>query len=522
MAKGKRKNIFTDVQMTSQQSNTFDLSHDRKMSLQMGRLVPISVMEVVPGDKFKISTSQLLRFSPLIAPVMHQVNVYTHFFFCPNRIVWDGWEDFITGGEDGTDTTVHPFNTVLGNVIGVGTLGDYMGIPNSTNAGSIDYSPIIFGAYQKIYDDCYRDENQIAKATWSIIDGDNTANIDLKSLVESAPLRRAWQHDYFTSALPWTQRGAIATIPLGTSAPIVQIATDTTSATKVTRANLTALPAGTVNISRQNAELWDGTDRLRITGDGIEADLSSATASSIIDLRNAFKLQEWLEKNARGGSRYTEQILSHFGVRSSDKRLGRPEYLGGGKSNIVISEVLQTSETNTTPQGNLGGHGLGVGRSNTFNKFFEEHGWVIGIMSVVPRTAYQEGLHRKFTRFDKFDHYWPEFAHIGEQEVKVGELYHKYTGAATHTDTFGYQSRNADYKYGCDTVHGDFRETLDFWHMGRIFLPNDPTLNTSFVESNPTHRIFANTDPADDKLWIQLYNRISAIRPMPYFSNPKF
>ena len=238
------------------------------------------------------------------------------------------------------------------------------------------------------------------------------------------------------------------------------------------------------------------------------------------ELRRAEKLQQWLEKNARGGARYVEQILSHFGVVSSDARLQRPEYLGGGKTPVVISEVLQTSASQEdSAQGNPAGNGISVGTSHRFNKYFEEHGFIIGIMSVLPKTAYQQGLPRMFQRTDKFDYYYPEFAHLGEQEVLNSEVYLDPTGATYNRGTFGYQSRYAEYKYNADTVHGDFRESLNFWHLGRIFNTADPdgegvgkpVLNKEFVESKPSNRIFNVTTDDVNHLWAEVYQDIKLL-----------
>ena len=222
----------------------------------------------------------------------------------------------------------------------------------------------------------------------------------------------------------------------------------------------------------------------------MKVDLNEATSATINDLRKAFKLQEWIEKNARAGSRYVESILAHFGVRSSDARLQRPEFLGGGMSPVMISEVLQTSETSgTTPQGNMSGHGLNLGKNHSFSRFFEEHGYIIGIVSVMPKTAYQQGIPKHFSKFDKFDYFWPEFQHIGEQEILNKEILANHVAP---DDVFGYIPRYAEYKYNPSTVHGDFKKTLDFWHLGKIFDPNNPPyLNQNFIECNASRRIFA-------------------------------
>ncbi len=482
--------IFSHIQATKPQSNTFDLSHDRKMSLDMGNLVPILSMETVPGDKINMSTSQMLRFAPLVAPIMHRVTVYTHFYFVPNRILWSNWEDFITGGEDGLNNSAFPI--IKWKTTAEGTLLDYIGLPlGHGSATSIDISAMPFSAYQKIFDEYYRDQNLVTKVDVVLINGDNAAQLTKLTTLRT----RAWQHDYFTSALPWTQKGAEATIPLGTTAPIIVPASPLNA--------MLVKDAGTTNTINSATDFQTGaTGNLQANPGAVDAyidpnntlvtDLTNATAATINALRNAFRLQEWLEKNARGGSRYIESILSHFGVKSSDARLQRPEFLGGGSAPMTISEVLQTSAndpaTEPTPLATQAGHGISVGASNNFSYYCEEHGYIIGIMSILPKTAYQQGVPKHLLKHDKFDYYWPSFAHLGEQPIVNQELY--FTNDANNQVTFGYTPRYAEYKYLNSSVHGEFRSTLDFWHMGRVFAAR-PTLNAAFIESDPTDRIFA-------------------------------
>jgi len=492
------KNIFTQVQAQKIGSNTFDLSHDRKMSLNMGDLVPIHVMETVPGDSIKMSTSQLLRLAPMIAPVMHQVNVYTHFFFVPNRILWSNWEDFITGGEDGLNTSVFPNNAI--NVVESGSLSDYLGLPTFSLEENIPISMMPHAAYQCIYNEYYRDQNLIDPINWRLTDAQQLNPERLMTM-----RTRAWQHDYFTSALPWTQKGAEATIPVTQG--------DNWSFSGGEEFNQLAenafFLANNLNPARGHLYTQDENAVNRPVTLDIEA-------STINDLRNAFRLQEWLEKNARGGSRYIESILSHFGVRSSDARLQRPEYLGGGSSPVTISEVLQTSAnaSEPTPQGNMSGHGISAGANNSFSYRCEEHGYIIGIMSILPKTAYQQGVPKHFRKFDKFDYYWPSFAHLGEQPISQIELYIR---EEDNDDVFGYTPRYAEYKFINSSVHGEFRESLDYWHMGRIFA-NSPNLNETFITSDPTDRIFAVIDA--EKIYAHVYHRIKATRKMPYFGTP--
>lgn len=520
--------IFQTLPINRPKSNVFDLSHERKMSMNMGDLVPCMVQEVIPGDKFRVTMEHLIRFQPLLSPMMHRVNVYTHFFFVPHRIVWNEFEKFITGGEDGKQLPVFPHirqvlaNATAKNLMGVGSLADYIGVPVSNYSAadpiSMQVSALPFRAYQLIYNEYYRDQNLTPAIPFSKASGIMSG----AELDEILPLRkRAWEKDYFTSSLPWAQRGDQLTIPLSGEAPITTDGSQTTF--KIKSSGLPPSDDGISTIMSKLANTTDGD--LMFNNTGLETDLSNVSSSTINELRQAFQIQKWLERSARSGSRYIEQILAHFGVQSSDARLQRPEYLGGGKTPVVISEVLQTSATEVdSPQGTMVGHGISVGNSNTFKKSFEEHGYVIGIMSVLPRTSYQNGLPRHLQKFDKFDYYWPEFAHIGEQDVYKNEIFNDFNSfpddsGSTNHQTFGYQARYAEYRYAPDSVHGDFLTNLDFWHMGRKFT-SVPPLNTSFVTSDPTHRVFAVTDPTEHKLLVQTYVNFQAIRPIAKYGEP--
>lgn len=505
--------IFDSIKPNKVKRNKFSLSHERKFSMNMGDLVPIMCQEIVPGDNFRVNTETLMRLAPMLAPIMHRVNVYTHYFFVPNRLVWNEWEDFITGGRLGTSNPVAPYMgppsfSVPESLYGKGSLWDYLGLPTGIQTGdTIKVSALPFRAYQLIFNEYYRDQNLMPEITIYQASGLEP------NLEQMLTLRkRCWEKDYFTSALPFAQRGGEALIPFSAEVNYKDI-------TDVKYADGSS-PLSVGDVMADDQLMVHGLD---VYGrvENIESIENGTT--TINDLRRAIKIQEWLERAARGGSRYIEAILSHFGVRSSDSRLQRPEYLGGGKSPVVISEVLSTvgtvQESEFAPQGTMSGHGISVGNRNGFKRSFEEHGYVIGIMSVLPRTSYQQGIPRHFLREDKFDYYWPEFAHLGEQEVYNQELFYNAGSPATNTQTFGYQSRYAEYKYQPSTVHGDMRDTLDFWHMGRIF-ESAPVLNASFVTADPTHRIFAVEDEEQHKLWVQIYNEVDALRPMPFFGEP--
>lgn len=536
--------IFSKVAMPRPQHNTFDLSHDRKFSAKMGELIPTCVLECVPGDSFNIKASNMLRFAPLLAPVMHQSSVYCHFFFVPNRILWSNWENFITGGEDGLypgDATTFPTITPITSQVNTGGLLDYLGLPSSQAPVAPSTTPVDTvwsttkvsafpsAAYNKIYNDYYRDENLITtKLNDTLIDGTNPT-IGLMEIQ-----KRAWQHDYFTSALPWTQRGPEATLPLGTTAPISWIDGGSNKLRNLDGSTLNNFDTNTQNIETNGTGViysplnppddqifWDNTDSLSVN-------LSGATAASINELRRAFRLQEWLERNARGGARYIEVIMAHFGVQSSDARLQRPEFLGGSATPVQISEVLQTSNpgttptgTDLTPQANMAGHGVSVGSSKYLSYKCEEHGYIIGIMSIMPKSAYQNGIPKHFSKFDKFDYFWPSFANIGEQAITNQELF-MLESDGNNMETFGYTPRYAEYKYIPSSVHGTFRTSLDFWHMGRNF-SGRPALNQSFIEMDESEidRVFAVLDPPEtENLYVYLHNNIKARRPMPYFGTP--
>lgn len=496
-----KPNIFNSVQVQKPKKNVFDLTHDVKMSTKMGQLTPVLVQECVPGDTFQLGADSLIRFAPLTAPVMHRMDVSIHYFFVPNRIIWENWEKFIV---DANTPYVLPYIVSQDWNDSYKKFMDYMGVPPNNGGINVNVNALPFAAYQSIYNEYYRDQNLISPVDYKLNDGNNTSRYDDFLVMRN----RAWEHDYFTSSLPFAQKGAAVDIPIGQlegQAPVY----------------ISNAPTHTITAAPANIDV-DGIGSATIPTGDLLADLEGLDvgATTINDLRRAFRLQEWLEKNARGGTRYIENILMHFGVKSSDARLQRPEYITGVKTPVVISEVLNTTgEDAGLPQGNMAGHGVAVTTGKMGNYFCEEHGYIIGIMSVMPKTAYQQGIPKTYLKNDPLDFFWPSFAHIGEQPVLNNEIF-AYT--STGNETFGYVPRYAEYKFNPSRVAGDFRTTLDYWHLGRIF-GSQPALNQTFIECTPDQcdRIFA-VQSSEDYLYCHILNKIRAVRPMPKFGTPMF
>lgn len=478
----------------------FSLSNYKLFSCDMGEIIPCGLTEVLPGDTIQQATNALLRCSPLLAPVMHPVRVRIHHWFVPHRIVWDEWEDFITGGPDGMNMSEFPTITFAEGVQ-VGSLADYLGIP--VEVPNLEVSALPFRAYALIFNEWYRDQDLIDPLDVSLDSGaDTVTSTDLQFC--------AWEKDYFTSSRPWEQKGPSITIPLGTEAPVVGFGRQTSDTTWGSTATFKDSAGNTwTGSGTDTVALANGTFGLRkhpsLNQLNIKADLTGASAVTVNLLREAMALQRYEEARARFGSRYVE-YLRYLGVRSSDSRLQRPEYLGGGKQTIQFSEVLQTAE-GTDPVGEMRGHGIAAMRSNRYRRFFEEHGYVITVMSVQPKTIYTTGLARTWNRRTKEDFWQKELQHIGQQEVLNKEIY------AAHTEpngTFGFQDRYDEYRRTESSVSGEFRtELLDFWHMAREF-GSQPALNADFVRCVPTERTFA--VPSQDVLYVMANHSIQARR----------
>lgn len=471
----------------------------RLLSGDMGALIPIGWFEVLPGDTIQHATSALVRASPMVSPAMHPVNVRIHHWYVPYRLIWSEFEDFITGGPNGTSLPSFP-TMVISNAApaAVGSLLDYLGIPTGTvwTAGAADYSALPVRAYQKIWNENYRDEDLETLAAISTASGvDATTAQTIKNI--------SWEKDYFTSSRPWEQKGPAVTLPLGTKAPISGLGVAVGSTFPTAGATIKDATTGAAGVVYPNSNNTTNIP-LHIRGTlstssgvpDIYADLSTATAATVNQIRQAMAIQRFEEARARYGSRYTE-YLRYLGVRSSDARLQRPEYLGGGKQTIQFSEVLQTGPSASPDQANvvgaLKGHGIGAMRSNRYRRFIEEHGLVMSVMSIRPKTVYMNGIERKFLKRLKEDFWQRELEHIGQQSIKKSEI---YVSSANPNAIFGYQDRYDEYRRSYSGVSGEFRTTLNYWHMARDFV-SEPGLNASFVSCVPPLRTFASsiTDP---------------------------
>lgn len=523
---------FAQVPGAEIERSKFDRSHSYKTAFDGGQLIPVFVDEVLPGDTFHMSSTAFARLATPLKPFMDNAYLDTHFFFVPYRLVWDNWQKFMGERVQPTDdpniftipqTTIAPANTSLKLV------ANYMGIPHMSNfvpGQTINVSALPFRAYQLIWNEWYRDENLIPSI---VIDTGNGPD-DYRAL---ECLYRGKRKDYFTGALPWPQKGDPVTIPLGATAPVVGIpgvpptfkglgglgpvAPGTTLTFNTDAATKLFSPASNVGAYTNNTTAeWAGLT-------GLEADLTNATAVTINELRTAFQIQRLLERDARGGTRYIELILSHFGVRSDDARLQRPEFLGGGTSMLNINPVAQTNNEIDSPQANLAAVGTGVNKAG-FTKSFTEHGIIIGLISARADLTYQQGVERFWSRKTRYDFYWPALSHLGEQEVKNKELF--LTGSADPVTgdeaVFGYQERYAEYRYKPSRITGlmssEQPTSLDVWHLAQDF-DSLPGLNYLFIGENPPFKRVSAV-PSQPDFILDMWFSLQCDRPMPVYSVP--
>ena len=541
--------VFDSVPVKIPAKNVFNLSHDVKATYNFNKLYPFLCQPVYPGDTWNVRAEAFLRTMPLLAPVLHDVDMHIYFFFVPNRLIWNhnksrDWKTFITGGEDGTAAPTIPnvsYNSLWNTdqtFLLHRSLLDHMGFPtisstpSSISNGGQSICTLPFRAYQLIWNEYFRNQNVQSEISMTLDSGSEPSG-EIQDLFSFR--YKNYEKDYFTSCLPWAQRGTAVRLPIsGTTVP-------TTMSVEVDQAQL---GTETMKYALQAASLSSGNYRLsaqtglstvpspnKVTLHGTASgviNISSLNIGTINDFRYCLRLQQWLENNARCGSRYIEQLFAHFGVKSSDARLQRPELLGGGKIPIIFTDVPQTSYGTGSSDdvvGDLAGKGTLYGKTGGFKKYFEEHGVLMGICCIIPRTSYSQGIPRVWQATDKTDWYFPEFAHLGEQAVLNKEVYYNPIQATSgHDDNgvFGYQGRFTELRYIPSSVHGEMRDSLAYWHMGRLFA-NAPSLNSAFVTASSDARCFALTDVSNsgyDPFVCQLKLFVKAVRPMPKYAVP--
>ncbi|AXL15391.1 major capsid protein [Microviridae sp.] len=503
--------MFSQIPKAEIQRSSFDRSSGVKTTFDAGNLIPFFCDEVLPGDTFNLRTSGFARLATPLAPVMDNMYLDTFYFFVPNRLIWDNFQRFMGEQTDPGDSTDYLVPTLNNFDVPPNSLFDHFGLPVDKIISPNIVSALPFRAYNLIYNEWFRDQNLQDSVDVPRDDGpDLGSNYNI--------LRRGKRHDYFTSALPWPQKGPSVDIPIVSSnAPIMG-----TGAIGDEVNVLDAAGGGNFNFNDPSGELQQFHSK---QGGPVNlfADMSSSTAATINQLRQAFQVQKMFERDARGGTRYTELIRSHFGVISPDARLQRPEFLGGGSSPIHINPLASTAETSERDLGSLGGVGTTAFSGHGFSKSFTEHGFVIGMCSVRADLTYQQGLNRMFTRRTRFDYYWPSFAHLGEQEILNREIFMIGAGGeSTDEAVFGYQERYAEYRYKPSEIHGLFRsdvpQSLDYWHLSQDF-ENTPVLGPEFIEDNPPiDRIVA--VPSEPHFIADFHHSLRCARPMPLYGEP--
>jgi len=512
---------FTDLPAADVERSTFDRSHGYKSAFNVGELIPFCVDEVLPADTFNGSATLFLRLATPLKPVMDNIQADVHWFFVPNRILWDSWQLFMgertDPDDDPTSVTVPQAIIDLDQIEGM--LADFMGLPLTDVSRQVTVNALPFRAMAQIWNDWYKDQNLSQNFTY--VRGD--ASVDWTDV---GTFPRYKRKDYFTSALPWPQKGDPVYLPLGTTAPVRGIGTQTTNFERTDIAafettGLTEYPnAFQVDNSGDegNAVYLEGTSLEGLPT--IYADLAEATAATVNDIRTAFQVQKLLERDARGGTRMVEILLNHFNVQSPDFRLQRAEYLGGGTGNVNINPVASTVATEEAPQGGLAAVGTGIIRGS-FNHSFVEHGWVIGLVSCRADLTYQNGIERQWSRTTRYDYYWPSLSHLGEQEIKNKELY--VSGDPDQDEgTWAYQERYAEYRYKPGRITGLMRSnasaSLDVWHLAQDF-DELPGLNTAFMdEAPPIDRVSA--VPSEPHFICDAWIKLTCTRAMPIYSVP--
>ena len=516
---------FTMIPKADIPRSSFDCQSTHKTTFDAGYLVPVYVDEMLPGDTFRLNMTAFARLATPLYPVMDNMHLDSFFFFVPNRLIWDNWQKFMGQQTNPGDSIsyVVPQQVSPTGGYAIGSLQDYMGLPTVGqvgNSNTVSHCAFWPRAYNLIYNEWFRDENLQNSVVVDTGDGpDTVTNYTL--------LRRGKRKDYFTSALPWPQKGASVTLPLGTSAPIKY---DNFSGTATAENKFVVADVGPANLAYFSYGNTAGTYTGLVPSNSQQnmyADLSAATSATINQLRQSFQIQKLLERDARGGTRYTEIIRSHFGVISPDARLQRPEYIGGGSTNININPIAQTSGTNasgtTTPMGTLAAMGTALAHNHGFTYSSTEHGVIIGLVSVRADLTYQQGLARMWSRSTRYDFYFPAFATLGEQAVLNKEIY--VTGASGDNDVFGYQERWAEYRYYPSRISSLFRSTaagtIDAWHLAQKFTTT-PTLNTTFIQDTPpVSRVVAVGAAANGQQFIfDSFFDCKKARPMPMYSVP--